>query len=63
MSKQLNQHNLFKPARSKSEAKADVTDRAAQAIIDSEAAKRREKTERLKAQRLSVEENSENQNA
>ena len=55
MIKKINKDNLFKPAKSKSETKADITDRASQAIIDSEANKRREKTERLKAQRLKAE--------
>lgn len=55
MTRHVNADNLFKPAKSKSETKADITDRAAQAIIDSEADKRRAKTERLKAQRLKAE--------
>lgn len=55
MTKPITKDNLFKPAKSKSETKADITDRAAQAIIDSEADKRRAKTERLKAQRLAQE--------
>ena len=37
---------------SKSETKADKTDKVARAIIDAEAAKRREKSERLRTRRL-----------
>ncbi len=46
---------LFKPKASKSEAKADVTTRAAQAIIDDEAAKRDAKTARLRQARIDAE--------
>ena len=63
MSKRITKDNLFKPAKSKSETKADITSRAAQTIMDAEAAKRREKTERLKAQRLAAEKKSEGQDA
>lgn len=52
MTKSITKDNLFKPTKSKAETKADITDRTAQAILDTEAAKRREKTERLRAQRL-----------
>lgn len=43
---------VFKSKPSKQEAKADITTRAAQQIIDSEAAARLAKTERLRAARI-----------
>lgn len=55
MPKRITKHNLFKPSKSKSETKADITDKAARSILDAEAAKRREKTEKLRAQRLAKE--------
>lgn len=54
MTKRVTKENLFKPSKSKSETKADITDSAARAILDAEAAKRRAKSERLRAQRLAL---------
>jgi len=48
--------NLFAPTRSKHESKAEATTKAALNIIDTEAAKRVAKTERLRAARLAQEE-------
>jgi hypothetical protein len=48
--KRTTKENLFKPSRT--ETKADKTDNAARAIIEAEAAKRREKFERLRTKRL-----------
>jgi hypothetical protein len=53
MVKQVTRENLFKPSRT--ETKADKTDNAARAIIEAEAAKRREKSARLRAKRLANE--------
>jgi hypothetical protein len=55
MTKRITKENLFKPSKSRSETKADITDNAARAIIETEAAKRREKSERLRAARLAHE--------
>lgn len=52
MPKRITKDNLFKSPKSRSETKADMTDNAARAIIEAEAAKRREKSERLRAERL-----------
>lgn len=41
-----------KPARSKAETKADITDRTARAIIDDESGVREAKTEKLRRARL-----------
>lgn len=46
---------LFKPKPSRIETKADATTTAARAIIDSEAAARAAKTEKLRAARLAAE--------
>jgi flagellar biosynthesis/type III secretory pathway protein FliH len=46
--------NLFKPSRSTKENRAAMTDRAARLILDSEAAKRQEKIEKLRNQRLAM---------
>jgi len=46
---------LFKPNSTRTEAKADTTDKAARQIIDAEAAKRAAKTEKLRAARLAQE--------
>ena len=51
MSKKITKDNLFKPAKSKSEAKADITDRAAQTITQEEARAREAKTSRLRLAR------------
>lgn len=47
---------VFKPARSKSESKADTTTTAARAILGDEVAKREAKTAKLRAARLAMEE-------
>lgn len=47
---------VFQPKPSKQETKADVTTKAARAIIDHEATAREAKTERLRAARLAQEE-------
>lgn len=52
MKKRITKDNLFKPTRSRAESKADITDRTARSILDAEAAKQREKTAKLRAQRL-----------
>ena len=52
MTHRITRENLFKPPKSRSETKAETTDSAARSIIEAEAAKRREKSERLKAERL-----------
>lgn len=52
------EHTLFKPPKSKSETKADVTDNAARAIIDDEVARREAKTARLRRARLAQEASS-----
>lgn len=49
------EHTLFKPSKSKSETKADVTDNAARAIIDDEVARREAKTAKLRRARLAQE--------
>lgn len=46
---------VFKPKASQAETKSDATTRAARAIIDSEAAQRIAKTERLRAARRAKE--------
>ena len=46
---------LFKQTRPKAETKAEITDRTVRAILDDEAAKRRAKTEKLRAARLAME--------
>ncbi|MCO5159919.1 MAG: hypothetical protein M9939_02195 [Mesorhizobium sp.] len=51
----VTQHNLFRPARSKAESKAQTTDNAARAIIDDEAARREAKTAKLRQARLEQE--------
>ena len=43
---------LFKPVRSKSETKADITDHQAKAIIQDEAKQREDKTAKLRRARL-----------
>ena len=55
MTNRFTNDNLFKPSKSKSETRADLTDNAARAINESEASKRREKSERLRAKRLALE--------
>lgn len=51
----VTQQNLFRPARSKAESKADTTNNAARAIIDDEAARREAKTAKLRQARLEQE--------
>ncbi len=46
---------VFKPTLSRTETKADITDRTARAILDDEAAKRRKKIAKLRAARLEIE--------
>ncbi len=46
---------LFKPALSKAEIKAEVTDRTARAITDADTAQREAKTARLRSARLEME--------
>lgn len=46
---------LFQPKSTKQETKADVTTRAARAILDSETSAREKKTERLRAARMAQE--------
>ena len=53
--KQIPDSGIFKPTPSRTEAKSDATTRAAREIIDSEAAARIAKTERLRAARLARE--------
>ena len=55
MSDKTTKDTLFKSSRSKAETKADITDRTVKAILDDEAAKRRAKTEKLRAARLAKE--------
>lgn len=52
MNHTITEHNLFKPAKSKSENKAEVTDRTARSIIEAEAERREAKTTRLRRARL-----------
>jgi len=51
----ITQQNLFRPARSKAESKADITNNAARAIIGDEAARREAKTAKLRQARLKQE--------
>ncbi|MCR5858904.1 hypothetical protein [Mesorhizobium sp. J428] len=51
----VTQQNLFRPARSKAESKADTTNNAARAILDDEAARREAKTAKLRQARLESE--------
>ncbi len=55
MTDKLTKDTLFKPTRSKAETKAEITDRTVRAILDDEVAKRRAKTEKLRAARLAME--------
>lgn len=58
MSTELTEHTLFRPTRSKSETKADITDQTARAIIEADAERRESKTARLRQARLESEANS-----
>ena len=53
MTDTVTKETLFKPTRS--ETKAEITDRTVRAILDDEVAKRRAKTEKLRAARLAME--------
>ncbi len=55
MPRTLTKDTLFKPARSRLETKADITDRTVRTILDEEVAKRRAKTAKLRAARLEME--------
>jgi small subunit ribosomal protein S21 len=55
MPRKLTKDTLFKPARSRLETKADITDRTVRTILDEEVAKRRAKTAKLRAARLEME--------
>lgn len=55
MTDKLTKDTLFKPAPSKAETRADITDRTVRAILDDEVAKRRAKTAKLRAARLKAE--------
>ena len=55
MTGKLTKDTLFKPARSKAETKAEITDRTVREILDDEVAKRRAKTAKLRAARLAKE--------
>ena len=52
MSYTIGHHEVPRPARSKSETKADVTNNAARAIIGSEVERREAKTAKLRQARL-----------
>lgn len=55
MTTTLTKDNLFKPAPSRAETKADITDRSARAIIEKETGDLKNKTERLRQARLEME--------
>lgn len=55
MNRDLAAHSLFKPKPSKGESKAEITDHAARAIIDDEAARREAKTAKLRQARMEYE--------
>ena len=48
-------HDLFRPKLSRSETKAQITDRSARSIIEAEAELRERKTEKLRLERLESE--------
>ncbi len=48
-------HDLFRPTRTRSETKAETTDRSARAIIEAEAKHRESKTEKLRQARFKSE--------
>lgn len=52
----ITKDNLFRPMRSKSETKAEITDSTARAIIGAEAERREAKTAKLREARLASEE-------
>jgi len=51
----LTKDNVFRPVPSRTEAKADITDRVAREIIQAETNRRQTLTEKLKAERLAQE--------
>lgn len=51
----LNKDNLFRPVPSRTETKADITNRVAREIIKAETDRRHAKTELLRAARLAQE--------
>lgn len=51
----LTRDTLFRPAPSKAETKADITDRVAREIIEAETSRRQALTEKLRAARLEQE--------
>jgi len=55
MSDIVSKDNLFRPAMSKAESKAEVTNRTAWDMLNTEAARREAKTARLRAARLASE--------
>jgi hypothetical protein len=55
MSDLITEFNLFKPKPSRMEARADVTNHAARAIIGAEAEQREAKTAKLRQARLEAE--------
>ena len=55
MTKVITRDNLFRPARSKAETKAEITDHTARAIIDAETERRETKSARLRQIRLEKE--------
>lgn len=52
MTKVVTRDNPSRPARSKAETKAEITDHAARTILDAEAERRESKTARLRQARL-----------
>ena len=51
----INRHNLFRPATSKADTKAGLTEQTARAIIQAEVESREAKTARLRQARLEME--------
>ena len=52
MNSDVTEHALFRPPRPKPATKADITDKAARAIVGAEAERRQAKTARLREARL-----------
>lgn len=55
MTQTMTKDTLFRPAKSKTESKADATTQAARALIDADRNKRAAKTARLREARLQME--------
>jgi len=55
MSGKITKHNLFSPSRTKTESKAEQSDRTARGIVKAETAARDQKTARLRKARLEME--------